>query len=98
MPLTFWWVTCQCLLATADSLYGSSDRKHLSAHAEILALQERLGLSYKDAAHRLYIAELERVKRDRMMFKAFSNFEKSTKKTLEMALKSLGNIEGTQGK
>jgi hypothetical protein len=42
------------------------------------------------------MAELERVKRDKMMFNAFSNLEKSTKKTLEMALISLGEIEGTQ--
>ena len=47
----------------------------------VLALQHRpLGLSYKDAAHRLYMAELERVKRDKMMFSAFSDLEKSTKK------------------
>ena len=62
----------------------------------VLALQHRLGLSYKDAAHRLYMAELERVKRDKMMFSAFSDLEKSTKKTLEMALTSLGEIEGPQ--
>jgi hypothetical protein len=44
------------------------------------------------------MAELERVKRDRMMFKSFSDLEKSTKKTLEMALKSLREIEGPQKK
>ena len=42
------------------------------------------------------MAELERVKRDKMMFNAFSDLEKSTKKTLEMALTSLGEIEGTR--
>lgn len=77
-------------------LKGSSDRERLEAHSEILALQQRLGLSYKDAAHRLYMAELEKVKRDKMMYKAFSNLEKSIKKTLEMSLKSIGEIEGTQ--
>ena len=39
------------------------------------------------------MAELERVKRDRMMYKAFGNLEYDTKKTLEMALKSIGEIE-----
>jgi hypothetical protein len=39
------------------------------AHAEILALQERLGLSYKDAAHRLYMAEMERLKADESSYK-----------------------------
>ena len=67
-----------------------------SRQSLVLALQHRLGLSYKDAAHRLYMAELERVKRDKMMFSAFSDLEKSTKKTLEMALTSLGEIEGPQ--
>ncbi|KAF8814721.1 hypothetical protein BYT27DRAFT_7081200, partial [Phlegmacium glaucopus] len=31
-------------------------------HAEIKALAQQLGLSYKDAAHHLYMAEVERVK------------------------------------
>jgi hypothetical protein len=39
------------------------------------------------------MAELEKVKRDRMMYKAYEILEKSTKKTLEMALKSIGEIE-----
>lgn len=42
------------------------------------------------------MAELEKVKRDKMMYKAFSNLENSIKKTLEMSMKSLGEIEGTQ--
>ena len=66
------------------------------AHSEVLVLQERLGISYKDAAHHLYMAELERVKRDKMMYKAFASLEKSTKKTLEMAFKSISDIDGTE--
>ena len=38
-----------------------SDRERLLAHAEMLALQERLGISYKGALHRLYMAELEKL-------------------------------------
>lgn len=34
----------------------------LNLHAEVKALQNMLGLSYKDAAHRLYMAEIERIK------------------------------------
>ena len=30
-------------------------------HAEVKALQETLGLSYKDAIHHLYMAEVERL-------------------------------------
>jgi len=42
------------------------------------------------------MAELERVKRDQMMYKAFASLENSTKKTLEMAFKSISAIEGNQ--
>lgn len=42
------------------------------------------------------MAELERVKRDKMMYKAFAELEDSTKNTLEMALKSISAIEGTE--
>jgi hypothetical protein len=59
----------------------------------VVVLQERLGISYKDAAHRLYMAEMERVKRDQFMYKAFTNLEVSTKKTLEMAYKSISVID-----
>lgn len=38
-----------------------SDREVLALHAEILALQARFGLSYKDAAHRLYMAEIAKL-------------------------------------
>ncbi len=36
---------------------GLSEREALVIHAEIKALKDRFGLSYKDAAHRLYMAE-----------------------------------------
>jgi hypothetical protein len=41
-----------------------------------VALQEKLGISYKDAAHRLYIAELEKLKVHDLASKAFENLEK----------------------
>ena len=34
----------------------------LNLHGEVKALQNRLGISYKDAAHRLYIAEVSKMK------------------------------------
>jgi hypothetical protein len=33
----------------------------LELHAEVKALQARLGISYKDAAHRLYMAEIAKL-------------------------------------
>ena len=38
-----------------------SDREYLLLHAEIKALQRSLGISYKDAAHRLYMAEIAKL-------------------------------------
>ncbi|KAF8806065.1 hypothetical protein BYT27DRAFT_7212358 [Phlegmacium glaucopus] len=69
----------------APTIPGTSDRERLSAHAEVLALQEQLSLSYKDAAHRLYMAELERMKSDERMYKAFANLQAFTEYTLGSA-------------
>ena len=74
---------------------GSSDRECLSAHSEVLALQQWLGISYKDAAHRLYIAELERMKSEEKTFKAFNNLQASTEKSLALLYKSVNEIEST---
>lgn len=38
------------------------EREALNLHSEVKALQETLGISYKDAAHRLYMAEVEKMK------------------------------------
>ncbi|KIM38786.1 hypothetical protein M413DRAFT_12460 [Hebeloma cylindrosporum] len=43
----------------ADQL---SDQENFNHHAEVLALQERLEISYKDASHHLYLAEVEKLK------------------------------------
>ena len=40
---------------------GLSEREALVIHAEIKAMKDRFGLSYKDAAHRLYMAEVARL-------------------------------------
>lgn len=56
-------------------------------------MQERLGISYKDAANRLYMAELERLKGDKKMYRAFASLESSTRTTLEMAYKTINSIE-----
>jgi hypothetical protein len=52
-----------------------SDQENLLLHAEVLALQETLGISYKDASHRLYLAELEKLKVADEKYKAFKNLE-----------------------
>jgi hypothetical protein len=59
----------------------------------VLALQERLGLSYKDASHRLYMAEMERLKADEKTYKAFATLEATTKKALEKAFNEVKEME-----
>jgi hypothetical protein len=39
------------------------------------------------------MAELERVKRDKIMYKGFARLEGSTKKTLEMAFNTISGID-----
>jgi hypothetical protein len=39
------------------------------------------------------MAELERVKRDKVMYKSFATLEGSTKKTLEMAYNTISAID-----
>ncbi|KAF8808213.1 hypothetical protein BYT27DRAFT_7256725 [Phlegmacium glaucopus] len=73
----------------APAIPGSSDRECLSAHAEVLALQDRLGISYKDASHCLYMIELERLKSDEKMHKAFANLQVSTEQALKRAYNSM---------
>lgn len=59
----------------------------------MIALQDRLGISYKDAAHRLYMAEVERMKVDEKMHKAFTNAQISSQQALERAYNSIRELE-----
>jgi len=52
-------------------------------HAEVLALQQTLGISYKDASHRLYIAEVEKLKVADEKYKAFDSLDKRIARYLE---------------
>lgn len=74
-------------------IQGSSDRERLLAHAEVLSLQERLGISYKDASHRLYMAEMEKLMAEEIRYKAFTRLQARTKDSLERALKSLKELD-----
>jgi len=52
-------------------IQGPSQRELFLLHAEVEALQTTLGISYKDAAHRLFMAEVERVQKADSAAKAF---------------------------
>ena len=57
--------------AAADPSKQLSDHKCLTLHAEVVALQQHLGITYKDASHQLYMAELEKLKAADLAHKAF---------------------------
>ena len=59
-----------------------SDCEALTLHSEVKALQELLGISYKDAAHRLYMAEVEHFKVEREAKMAFTKFKERIDKTI----------------
>ncbi|KAF8800760.1 hypothetical protein BYT27DRAFT_7116735 [Phlegmacium glaucopus] len=61
-----------------------TDRECLGLHAEIKSLQERLGISYKDASHWLYMSELEKLKAEKDASKAFCNLKLQTDGAVKM--------------
>ena len=71
----------------------------MSAHAEILELQNKLGISYKDASHRLYMAEMEKLKAEQKTIKAIGKLRATTKAALESAynaVKEIGNVNSEE--
>jgi hypothetical protein len=52
-------------------------------HAEIKALQATLGISYKDAAHRLFMAKTEQVKKASSAAQAFSGLRNQIRNIID---------------
>ena len=72
-------------ISAPDPSKQLSDHECLTLDAEVVALQEHLGITYKDASHWLYMAELEKLKAADLAHKAFKNLNNC----LETYLKSL---------
>jgi len=60
-----------------------TDRELLSCHAEVKALQNQLGTSYKDASHRLYMAEVEKLEQQDVTLKTYATMKERMKCSLE---------------
>ncbi|KAM6491169.1 hypothetical protein JOM56_013408 [Amanita muscaria] len=76
-------------LMGADKVVIPSDppltpREVLGLHTEVKALQERLGISYKDASHHLYMAEIQNLKADEQIHKISAIMKGRTQKALEL--------------
>ena len=69
-------------LSDSHVFKGLSQRELHILHAEVKALQATLGISYKDAAHRLFMAETERVMKADSAAKGFSVLRKQIRDTI----------------
>ena len=64
----------------------------IGLHAEVMSLCETLGISYKDACHRLYMAECDTLKTDDRTQKAFSILTQCTCTALGSFQEQLGQL------
>jgi hypothetical protein len=65
----------------------------LGLHAEVKALQQRLGISYKDASHRLYMTEIEKLKANEKIHKITATVKGKTQKALQLFEKHSSNAD-----
>lgn len=72
-----------------------TEREIFGLHHEIKVLMERYGISYKDAAHRLYMTEWEKVRKDDRCKKAFSILADRTRGSLLNIRKKLNDLNAT---
>lgn len=77
-------------------------REWLDLHAEVLALQNQYGISYKDAANRLYLSEVARFKALERGRRAISSIRQRIDRLLDneilpamKEMQRLGNEGGT---
>ena len=70
-----------------------TERELLIAHAEIEALKEKYSLSYKDAAHRLYHSELNKLNADDNTYHIMADAVEQLDGVVENAEKSIIDID-----
>ena len=69
----------------------------MGLHTEILALRDKLGISYKDACHRLYMTAYKKLKVDDRMQKTFLNLRRQAAGALGDFQRRLGQLESQVG-
>jgi hypothetical protein len=65
-------------------LQNLTDRELLSCHASVKALQDQLGISYKDASHHLYLAEVEKLKQQDIVLKTYATLKERVEDNLKL--------------
>ena len=81
---------------------GLSEREWLALHAEVKAMQEQYGLSYKDSAHHLYLAEVGWLKTLDRAHKSFAAIRQRIDKVVDHELlplmqQLLTDVDGSVG-
>lgn len=69
----------------------------MTLHADVLALQDRWGISYKDASHRLYMAEVEKLKVNAKCHKAVENVASHAEDVLKNIMNELKKVANADG-
>ncbi|KAF8233652.1 hypothetical protein L208DRAFT_1265874, partial [Tricholoma matsutake] len=69
-----------------------TDRELLGCHAEVKALQNKLGTSYKDASHCLYMAEVEMLEQQDIMLCIYATLKKRVECDMTSFKQRLSNI------
>jgi hypothetical protein len=65
----------------------------LNLHSEVKALQATLGISYKDAAHRLYMASVEKMTIEKNTKESLTNLRVKTEDTLKVIYPRIDDID-----
>jgi hypothetical protein len=55
-------------------------------HEEVLAMQRRYGITYKDAAHRLFLMEVATVQQTHSAMSALDNIQDRIRRVVEMGI------------
>lgn len=74
-----------------------TERETIGLHHEINVLMERYGISYKDAAHRLYMTETEKIRTDNRAKKAFGILADRTRSSLLNIREKFNEVSQTLG-
>ncbi|KAF8803380.1 hypothetical protein BYT27DRAFT_7110125 [Phlegmacium glaucopus] len=82
------------VMSPHDPISPLTDRECLGLHAKIKPLQERLGISYKDASHWLYMSELEKLKAEKDASKAFCNLKMQTDGVVKIFNEMVAELAG----
>ncbi|KAF8186705.1 hypothetical protein BJ912DRAFT_927057 [Pholiota molesta] len=68
-------VALRCSKGTCSYNQPLTEQELLSGHGAVVALQHKFGISYKDAAHRLYMAQVEHLKVSDGAYKAIKSID-----------------------